>query len=55
MTDLIVQEKLAPWQHLKKLVLDSVSSPNTRRVYSMTLDEFLQSFSRSAGLEVFAK
>src|SRR5882672_8131017 len=41
MTDLIVVEKLAEWQRLKALVLDSVSSPITRRVYNMTLDEFI--------------
>ena len=39
--DLIVVEKLAEWQRLKALVLDSVSSPITRRVYNMALDEFI--------------
>src|SRR4249920_4183270 len=41
MTELIVVEKIAQWQRLKSLVLDSVSSPITRRVYNMALDEFL--------------
>jgi site-specific recombinase XerC len=41
MTELIVVEKLAEWQRLKALVLDSVSSPITRRVYNMALDEFI--------------
>jgi integrase/recombinase XerD len=41
MNDLIVAEKIANWQRLKALVLDSVSSPITKRVYSMALDEFL--------------
>ena len=41
MKDLIVVEKLAEWQRLKGLVLDSVSSPVTRRVYNMALDEFI--------------
>jgi site-specific recombinase XerD len=41
MTDLIVVEKLAEWQRLKALVLDSVSSPITKRVYNMALDEFI--------------
>src|SRR6266566_3046048 len=41
MTELIVVEKLAEWQRLKTLVLDSVSSPITRRVYNMALDEFI--------------
>jgi len=43
MNDLIV-EKIAQWQRLKALVLDSVSSPITKRVYSMALDEFLAWF-----------
>src|SRR6201997_1133513 len=42
MNDLIVVEKLAEWQRLKALVLDSVSSPITRRVYNMALDEFIE-------------
>src|SRR6267154_3008640 len=42
MTELIVVEKLAEWQRLKALVLDSVSSPITRRVYNMALDEFIE-------------
>jgi hypothetical protein len=37
MNDLIVAEKIAQWQKLKALVLDSVSSPITRRVYNMAL------------------
>ena len=41
MGDLIAIEKIAQWQKLKALVLDSVSSPITKRVYSMALDEFL--------------
>ena len=42
MTELIVAEKNAEWQRLKALVLDSVSSPITRRVYNMALDEFIE-------------
>jgi len=41
MTELIVVENIAEWQRLKALVLDSVSSPITRRVYNMALDEFI--------------
>ena len=41
MKDLIVAEKIPQWHRLKSLVLDSVSSPITKRVYSMALDEFL--------------
>ena len=39
MNDLTVAEKIAEWQKLKALVLDSVSSPITKRVYNMALDE----------------
>ena len=41
MTELIPREKIAGWQKLKTLVLDSVSSPITKRVYNMALDEFM--------------
>ena len=41
MTELISLEKIAQWQKLKTLVLDSVSSPITKRVYNMALDEFM--------------
>src|SRR5271157_267788 len=42
MTDLIVAPQPAHWQRLKRLVLDSVSSPITRRVYNLGLDEFFE-------------
>src|SRR6266849_2088606 len=42
MHDLIVVEKGSEWQRLKALLLDSVSSPITRRVYNMSLDEFME-------------
>jgi hypothetical protein len=45
MTDLIVVPQAAQWQRLKRLVLDSVSSPITRRVYNLGLDEFFAWFS----------
>src|SRR5258708_568287 len=41
MTQLIVVGKIAEWLKLKALVLDSVSSQITRRVYNMALDEFI--------------
>src|SRR5437868_4767853 len=41
MTDSIVVHQATPWQRLKALVLDSVSSPITRRVYNLGLDEFI--------------
>jgi len=44
MSDLVVVEKPAEWDRLKQLVLDSVSSPITKRVYNMALDEFLAWF-----------
>ena len=40
MTDLIAVPKPNEWTRLKALVLDSVSSPITRRVYNLGLDEF---------------
>jgi integrase len=40
MTDLIVIPQASQWQKLKALVLDSVSSPITKRVYNLGLDEF---------------
>src|SRR5664279_3413339 len=40
MTDLIIVPHPAQWRRLKALVLDSVSSPITKRVYNVGLDEF---------------
>jgi integrase len=47
MNDLIVVEKIAGWEKLKALVLDSVSSPITKRVYNMALNEFLVWFQQA--------
>jgi hypothetical protein len=44
MNDLTVVETPANWDRLKAMVLDSVSSPITKRVYNMALDEFLAWF-----------
>src|SRR3984885_7486780 len=44
MNDLIEVEKIAGWTKLKAMVLDSVSSPITKRVYNMALEEFLSWF-----------
>jgi len=41
MTELVVADRGAEWRRLKSLVLDSVSSPITRRVYNLGLDEFI--------------
>ena len=46
MTDLIVVPQTNQWHKLKTLVLDSVSSPITRRVYNLGLDEFIEWFGR---------
>src|SRR5262252_6882068 len=40
MNELVLADKAAEWRRLKALVLDSVSSPITRRVYNLGLDEF---------------
>src|SRR6202044_3507544 len=40
MTDLIRVPQQNQWHRLKALVLDSVSSPITKRVYNLGLDEF---------------
>ena len=49
MNDLIAVQKIAGWEKLKTLVLDSVSSPITKRVYNMALDEFLRWFQQRCG------
>jgi site-specific recombinase XerD len=46
MTDLIVVPQANQWQKLKALVLDSVSSPITKRVYNLGLDEFFAWFAQ---------
>src|SRR5882762_1473899 len=47
MNDLIAVKKLAEWDRLKALVLDSVSSPITRRVYNMALNEFMNRYGQA--------
>jgi integrase len=54
MNDLIAVQKIAGWEKLKALVLDSVSSPITKRVYNMALEEFLNWF-RQAPRPGFSK
>ena len=44
MNDLVLANRAADWRRLKALVLDSVSSPITRRVYNLGLDEFIEWF-----------
>jgi integrase/recombinase XerD len=40
MNELTVVDRTTEWRRMKSLVLDSVSSPITKRVYNMALDEF---------------
>jgi len=42
MTSIVVAAEHDEWCKLKALVLDSVSSPNTRRVYNLALDDFIK-------------
>ena len=42
MNALVVADRASDWRRLKNLVLDSVSSPITRRVYNLGLDEFIE-------------
>ena len=44
MNEIVAIEKIAQWEKLKMLVLDSVSSPITKRVYNMALNEFMAWF-----------
>ena len=44
MNDLVAIEKIAQWENLKTLLLDSVSSPITKRVDNMALNEFMAWF-----------
>src|SRR5215831_11198015 len=46
MNELAVVNKGEDWRRLKVLVLDSVSSPITKRVYNLGLDEFFDWFGR---------
>ena len=42
MNELVVADKATEWNRLKALVLDSISSPITKRVYNLGLDEFIE-------------
>jgi site-specific recombinase XerD len=44
MSDLVLANRAADWRRLKALVLDSVSSPITGRVYNLALAEFIEWF-----------
>src|SRR5580700_6268655 len=44
MNEMIALGKIARWEKVKALVLDSVSSPITKRVYNTALNEFMEWF-----------
>jgi Phage integrase, N-terminal SAM-like domain len=46
MSELVLANRAADWRRLKMLVLDSVSSPITKRVYNLGLDEFFEWFGK---------
>src|ERR1017187_2615306 len=46
MNELALANRVADWRRLKALVLDSVSSPITKRVYNLGLDEFFAWFAQ---------
>jgi site-specific recombinase XerD len=48
MNELVLANRAADWRRLKMLVLDSVSSPITKRVYNLGLDEFFEWFGRES-------
>jgi hypothetical protein len=50
MNELVLANRAADWRRLKMLVLDSVSSPITKRVYNLGLDEFFEWFGREPRL-----
>jgi hypothetical protein len=47
MNELFAIEKIAQWEKLKTLVLDSVFSPIAKRVYNMALNEFMAWFKQA--------
>src|SRR5579871_4207745 len=46
MNELTVVDRATEWRRMKSLVLDSVSSPITKRVYNLALDEFFGWYSQ---------
>jgi len=55
MNALVVADRASDWRRLKALVLDSVSSPITRRVYNLGLDEFIAWFTEEPRPAGFSK
>src|ERR1700681_545729 len=52
---LVVADRTSEWRRLKALVLDSVSSPITCRVYNLGLDEFIAWFAEAPRPAGFTK
>src|SRR5580692_9602089 len=48
MNAIVLAQKASDWRRLKALVLDSVSSPITRRVYNLGLNEFFTWYGQEA-------
>src|ERR1022692_1885323 len=48
MNEIAVANRAADWHRLKALVLDSVSSPITKRVYNLGLNEFFAWYGQDA-------
>jgi hypothetical protein len=55
MNALVVADRTSVWRRLKALVLDSVSSPITRRAYNLGLDEFIVWFTEEPRAAGFTK
>jgi len=55
MNELVVADRGSEWRRLKALVLDSVSSPITRRLYNLGLDEFIAWFTEAPRPAGFTK
>ncbi len=49
MNELVVADRASEWRRLKALVPDSVSSPTTRHVYNLGLDELIAWYPRLRG------
>ena len=49
MNEIAIANRAADWRRLKTLVLDSVSSPITKRVYNLGLDEFFAWYGEEPG------
>jgi site-specific recombinase XerC len=48
MNEIAIADRAADWRRLKALVLDSVSSPITKRVYHLGLNEFFAWYGQEA-------